>query len=435
MKWDLIIVGGGPGGLMAAKTAAQDGLKVLLIERKHDITKIRRACSHIFFINKLTASDKSEQGEPHVNGYVEPVSLEVREDRVRLHFLGPGFYLDYIGPIKPYYDWIQVSPSGYQIHRYDPKAHKIWAYHYSKAKLLGGLLSSTEKAGGQIWTDTICIGAENYNMGARIRIMRNGHEKTLIADKVIAADGINSRVIESLGLNKERPPIGKPLKISHYIVEGLEGLPPNSWISFTVPSITPWGTIPIGLWDDEAYQLEAGSMSSTPPHMYVDAFMKHPPVAPWFRHARVIDKLASTTTLRQPIRTPVFGNVLIAGDAGAPDATWIQGAIACGFQAVKAIQKEAAGKKGVQEYTNWWQQAFAFNRQDHFKIFDMAYSLTRLCSSEEIDQIYRLFQDKIGIPPCLVNRNMELIKEKLPQLYEKLTRGMNQATISKANKR
>lgn len=112
-----------------------------------------------------------------------------------------------------------------------------------------------------------------------------------------------------------------------------------------------------------------------------------------------------------------------------------QAAIACGFQAVKAIQKETDGKKGMREYAKWWQQAFAFNRQDHFKTFDMAYSLTRLCTSEEIDQIYRLFQDRIGIPPCLVNKNMGLIKEKLPQLYEKLTKSINQTTILKANKR
>ena len=44
MKYDLIVVGGGPGGLMAAKTAAEDGLKVLLIERKRNITEIKRAC-------------------------------------------------------------------------------------------------------------------------------------------------------------------------------------------------------------------------------------------------------------------------------------------------------------------------------------------------------------------------------------------------------
>jgi len=40
MKYDVIVVGGGLGGLMAAKTAAQDGLKVILIERKKVIAQL-----------------------------------------------------------------------------------------------------------------------------------------------------------------------------------------------------------------------------------------------------------------------------------------------------------------------------------------------------------------------------------------------------------
>ncbi len=42
VKYDLIVVGGGPGGLMAAKTAAEDGLKAVLIERKKVITDINQ---------------------------------------------------------------------------------------------------------------------------------------------------------------------------------------------------------------------------------------------------------------------------------------------------------------------------------------------------------------------------------------------------------
>ena len=43
--YDVAIVGAGPGGLMAAKTATEKGLKVVLIEKRKDISQITRACS------------------------------------------------------------------------------------------------------------------------------------------------------------------------------------------------------------------------------------------------------------------------------------------------------------------------------------------------------------------------------------------------------
>ncbi len=51
MKYDVIVIGAGPAGLMAARTAAEDGLKVLLIERKKEITKINRLCAQFTSIN------------------------------------------------------------------------------------------------------------------------------------------------------------------------------------------------------------------------------------------------------------------------------------------------------------------------------------------------------------------------------------------------
>ena len=39
---------------MAAKTAAENGLKVILIERKKNITEINRACAQVFYTHKVT---------------------------------------------------------------------------------------------------------------------------------------------------------------------------------------------------------------------------------------------------------------------------------------------------------------------------------------------------------------------------------------------
>ena len=66
MKYDLIVIGGGPGGLTAAKTAAENGLKVILIERKKKITDTSRTDVSIFYFKFLIP-----------DGYVEPVGIEI----------------------------------------------------------------------------------------------------------------------------------------------------------------------------------------------------------------------------------------------------------------------------------------------------------------------------------------------------------------------
>jgi hypothetical protein len=53
---------------------------------------------------------------------------------------GTGFSIDYEGSYVPYYNWIGLSPSGYQIHRHKPN-DKIWALFYQKEVFLAGWLA------------------------------------------------------------------------------------------------------------------------------------------------------------------------------------------------------------------------------------------------------------------------------------------------------
>jgi flavin-dependent dehydrogenase len=48
--YDVLVVGAGPAGLMAAKTAGENGLRVALLERKEHIVDINRACTMMVLV-------------------------------------------------------------------------------------------------------------------------------------------------------------------------------------------------------------------------------------------------------------------------------------------------------------------------------------------------------------------------------------------------
>jgi len=421
MKYDLIVVGGGPGGLMAAKTAAEDGLKVVLIDRKRNITEINRACMQIFYTHKITGSPETEEGKARADGYINPVSVELLPDKCRFHFPVPGFSLDYDGNLLPYYNWIGLSPSGYQLHRHKPN-NKIWAFFYQKEVFLAGLLASAQKAGAEIMPETIGMGAENTPDGVRVRVRGKSGEQTLEARAAIAADGVTSAIVESLGLNKNRKVMTPPFKIIEYEMEGVEtNLPRFSLIRVTIPSLNPFGPVGTGLMAEGRVFLWTMTVGTLSPSTILEKFMKHPNFASWFHHARVVKKMAAGggPGLRTQIREPVAGNVVIVGDATAPVETWIQGAVACGYLAVKAIEKELNGQKGYPEYINWWQKAFAFNDPHYWKVAGI-FPINKICSDEEVDYLYSLFQGRVGCDVGLIANNLELIKEGRPELYERI---------------
>ncbi|NQT48602.1 MAG: NAD(P)/FAD-dependent oxidoreductase, partial [Chloroflexi bacterium] len=323
MKYDLIVVGGGPGGLMAAKTAAEDGLKVILIERRKDFADFRRACLQLAYLKWLCP-----------DGYLEPFNVEVNSDSYRFVWPKLGFSLDYEGPLVPYMNAIWVSPSGYRLY---PFKHELFAFYYPKEAFEVGLLSMAEKAGAEVWLGTIALGAENTPDGVRVGVRGESGEQTLEAKKAIAADGASSRIVESMGLNKSRMVLGQANGVS-YVLEGVECTIPEhecSWLHFECPTFANTNTgigksFGMGAW---------GGNTKFVGDKWKD-FAKLPMYAPWFRHAQVVKEMAMAATIRTPIREPVAGNVVIVGDAAAPIESWRQGAVACGYMAVKAIEKE-----------------------------------------------------------------------------------------------
>lgn len=423
MKYDLIVIGGGPAGLMAAKTAAEDGLKVLLIERKKDITSTNRTDVSIFYWRFLVPDE-----------YIEPIMVEIGTGKslidigsgkptTRFHFLGPGCSVEYTGPIVPYYNFINLSPSGYQV--YSIK-NELWGFYYSREAILADLLRAVQKTKAEVLTETMALGAENISDGVKISVRTRSGEKTLEARKAIAADGVNSKIVDSLGLNQNRQ-VFRPAKVIGYVLEGVRAdadVPDHcSWLSFLIPSVSEGGVL-MGLHAEaenvNMRHLLAGSEAT------INKFMTQSRYAPWFSQARLVRKTAAGAHQRIPtLREPAIGNVLIVSDAISQES-WIQGAIACGYQGAKATLKELSGQRGYSEYTDWLHQAFAFFvYPDHFKLKARHHVLRMACSSdEEADTVYRLLQGKVGHPAFLMAENPELIRDARPDLYQRLKKAI-----------
>jgi flavin-dependent dehydrogenase len=302
---------------------------------------------------------------------------------------------------------------------------------------LAGLLSDVEKSGAEVLNNTIALWAEDNPTGVKVHVRGKVGEQTLEAKKAIAADGTKSVIADSLGFNKNRTVIAPPMKLIGYVMEGLEDIPRNSFLDFVIPSINPQTDIWIYMLAEGRMMVGTGPVSGKlSPDIITQNFMKYPVYAHWFRHARVVNTTASANTgMLTPIKEPAAGNVVVVGDAGAPYETLIQGAVACGYAAVKAIEKELNGQGGYREYIDYWQSAFEFNDPTFFKTTARYMFLNRLCSSEEVDYLYSLFKDKAGVPQVMIAKNLELIRKDKPDLYEKLKKSgidkleMNMADI------
>ena len=70
---------------------------------------------------------------------------------------------------------------------------------------LGDLKGAAERAGVEFMTGAIALGAENKADYTRLKVKKGKIVSWLNTDYIIAADGLNSRLAESLGCNTNRP--------------------------------------------------------------------------------------------------------------------------------------------------------------------------------------------------------------------------------------
>ena len=380
-KYDLVVVGGGPAGLMAARVAGENGLKTALLERKTDITKVRRVDGSIL---------------SPVNEYTFGEILTFNPDAKRIGFPVSGFSVKYDGPHEDMFGFVIHSPGGKSFAfgdreklKKDPLKNRK-GIAIDKELLLEGLLEEAEAGGAEIFPGTNVTGIEKKKNG----VVVTGNGEQFEGSFVIAADGINSRLAHLTGINKERTFYGTHVQRLWYL-EDID-IPEIAGIDFV---ITMYGTFYVvnscykGHYHVgcTSYFPEEDLNASLTKLVYEDKVY-----SPWFKGVKKAGECSCVINLQSPMKEPFKDNVLFVGDA-----TWVMEstnsvAILFGWKAANAVTLALLdgkiNKEGISSYLEWWEKkAYEPYGRTEFKPIHPADFL----SADDIDYLAGLIKEPL----------------------------------------
>ena len=161
MKKEVLIVGAGPAGLMAALSLAKAGHHATVIEQKRNMDKLNRACSMQFIID---------------DDYEAEV-LKVEDSTLK--FTKCGLEVPYTGKLVPLYNKYYHSPKDHVIRftREDGKAP--FSYKFDKQQLLKSLYDLCAENGVEFMMGTLVMGGKDRGDEVEVKVKQNKEEITL----------------------------------------------------------------------------------------------------------------------------------------------------------------------------------------------------------------------------------------------------------------
>lgn len=380
MAYDVIIAGGGPAGLTAAVTAASEGLTVLLVDTKEHIARHTRPCCSMWIL------------EPgfHDEGWT------FKDNKIYFH--RNDFYIPYEGGTVDLHWSTRISSQGHTMvmgKKLTPIAKVI-----DKQKLLGGLFDSAVRAGVEIRSKTTCLAIDEGQNDVKAKLRHHGNEEWIAGKYLLAADGVDSNIVHSLGLNQNRKMLIRT-KILYYYFSDVKTPYPNSWTQFIGDDFNGVSGTLLHKPDYDGYK-DVYEIGAHPPlgskiglKESMQRLLAHPMLKEWFSKAHLVKKMGCRWTCWTPIAAPARDRVIIVGDSASFQEVENQGAIMCGFRAAKAlVAKESGAEEDFKEYNQFWQRTFGFNDPQILKDTWKGFVL-RLLGNENIDYILSLSEGRV----------------------------------------
>jgi digeranylgeranylglycerophospholipid reductase len=424
-KYDVIVVGAGPAGFVAARSAAENGFEVALLERKADLTQLTRACG---------------QTLDSANEYLHHDLYRTNFRDKRVSFPAHGFSVKYDGPYRNAYSWQMYSPSGNMIQAGVVAEQKMKGDYgktttvVDKEILFRCLLEEVKAYGVQVFPG---INVERVNCTPE-GVVAEGSGQSFEGSYLIAADGVNSRIAQLIGWNKNRTYYCQLRALTRYVsgvnlpepdacatVFGFSKEGPAMLFIFPLPAHGQYNQIVLTIHPN--VDLEAAE----------DYFTKQAFCAAWFKNSKIFRTFSANENCYTPIMEAYKDRIFAAGDVGATQETEITGAMISGWRAghsaALALQEEKLGLPvtATTGYVKWWQDSYAkyYNPDVYMKNWALPFILNE---PEEIDYLFSLIKDPM--PPCFnpytmsdylgqaMGKIIPTIQQERPQMLQKLGR-------------
>ena len=342
-NYDVVVVGGGPGGSMAALEAAKAGLSVCLLDKDRDIGYPVRCGEAI--------------GDAALRQFVDPKDSWIASKITGSTLVAPNgtdVHIEF------------AEESGYILNR------RIFDYDLSRY---------AANSGAEIYTKSFVkdvIIEDDFVKGVKLDYL--GEPKEIKANIVIGADGLASQVGNAAGIRTlvKMKDMESGLQ---YSVSNVD-VPQNKMIMYVGSNYAPGGYLWIFPKGDRFANIGIGidgkSSRQRSAKSYLDEFMENN-----FPNAAILTTMCGGIPCPSPMQNPVKNGLMLVGDAarlinpvtGGGIAPAMKSGMISGQIAAEAIKNNDYSEKFLARYTKRVFKEFGNNHQRLYRIKETIHKL------------------------------------------------------------